>query len=78
MWPRSAMPIYSPMLGLSFFLLSTAGLRSFDMCSDWAFYTISLQEDGAFAIHYEGDFETLRRCSFAFCILGLLLWIPDM
>lgn len=48
------------------------------MCSDWAFYSISLKEDGSFAIYYDGDFETLRRCSLAFCIFGLLLWVPDM
>jgi len=54
------------------------GIRSFDMMSDAAFYSISLSEDGAFAQDYGGDFQTMRRCSLAFCILGGLLWVPDM
>ena len=64
--------------GIRFYLSPDAGIRSFDMCSDWAFYSISLKVDGSFAIHYDGDFKTLRRCSLAFCIFGLFLWLPDM
>jgi len=59
-------------------LIGVVGMRSFDMCSDWAFYSISLREGGSFAVEYGGDFDTLRECSLAFCILGLFLWIPDM
>ena len=48
------------------------------MMSDFAFYSISLSEDAPFAIEYGGDFQAVRRSSLAFCILGVLLWVPDM
>ena len=54
------------------------GVRSFDMMSDWAFYSISLRPEGRFDLVYEGDFEAMRDASLAFSVFGLLLWLPDI
>lgn len=46
-----------------------------------AFFTISLKPGGTFEKVYaenNGDFMSLRDASFIFCLLGLLVWIPDM
>ena len=57
------------------------GVRSFDMFSDWAFFSISLRKSGAFALAYNaagGNHEEVWRASLAFCILGSVLYVPDL
>ena len=57
------------------------GIRSFDMFSDWAFYSISLKEGGSFALSYVdegGDFDAVSSAALAFCIFGTLLYLPDL
>ena len=42
------------------------GVRSFDMFSDWAFYSISLKEGGSFALTYaedNGDFDAVSTAA---------------
>jgi len=57
------------------------GVRSFDMFSDWAFFAISLRKGGAFALAYAadgGDPDQVWNVSLAFCVLGSLLYFPDL
>jgi len=57
------------------------GIRSFDMFSDWAFFAISLRKGGAFALAYAadgGDPDQVWIAALAFCILGSLLYLPDL
>ena len=53
-------------------------MRSLDMLTDWSFYAISLRNYGTFHYEYSGNVMELRDASFVFCLLGLLMWIPDM
>jgi len=53
------------------------GVRSYDMFSDWAFFSISLRKKGAFAAQ-GGDPDQIWIVSLTFCILGSLLWLPDL
>ena len=75
---------YSPASGCSpfGFVFSSCfffeGLRSLDMLTDWSFYGISLRSYGEFHMNYRDNFMELRDASFVFCLIGLLLWIPDM
>ena len=62
-------------------LVLIVGVRSFDMFSDWAFFAISLRKGGAFALAYAaqgGDPDVIWIVSLSFCILGSLLWLPDL
>ena len=56
-------------------------IRSYDMCSDWAFFSISLRKGGLFALVYiadGGDHGALWAVSLTFCILGTILYFPDI
>jgi len=61
-----------------FYLVGVAGIRSFDMMSDWAFFALSLAFNSEFHQKYDGDYFQIRDASFIFNIIGLLVWIPDM
>ena len=48
---------------------------------DWAFFSISLRKEGEFAAVYAadgGDPDQIWNTSLAFCILGTLLYFPDL
>ena len=47
------------------------------MFSDWAFFKISLADSGRFAIQYENA-EGFRHAALAFCVLGTILYLPDL
>ena len=56
-------------------------IRSYDMCSDWAFFSISLRKGGLFALVYiadGGDHGALWAVSLTFCILGTIIYFPDI
>ena len=56
-------------------------VRTYDMFSDWGFFAISVRHSGLFALLYAeqgGDPVHIWAASLAFCILGLLLYVPDL
>jgi hypothetical protein len=57
--------------------------KTFDWCSDWAMYGISLQsprfvETGQMGVHLDNTFKHVQRASLVFCLFGTVLLCVDI